>query len=204
MPNFGNEATNIAATKGIGSRYRNPFKAVLSENGILESVTVQIQSSAAGNFKVYLYDDSGNYPNVIIATSQPQSYPNTGGAGVQRTCLFTPNVNLSAGVYWFFPVGDSAFAPSCSLSSQAAGVGWNKYAGAVDYYNSPVDPFPGGDTPQTWNYCIFGTYSLPSNPWPTDMLKKGLISGYHCFMNQYIRATIEGLDPLKLPDGTVF
>jgi hypothetical protein len=34
--------------------------------------------------------------------------------------------------------------------------------------------------------------------------EKGFISGYHCFMSQYLRAKVGGLIPLKLPDGTVF
>ncbi len=33
---------------------------------------------------------------------------------------------------------------------------------------------------------------------------KGLISGYHCFMKQYIDFTKLGLAPLKLPDGTLW
>lgn len=41
-------------------------------------------------------------------------------------------------------------------------------------------------------------------PYPTARLKKDLISGYHCFMNAYILAKIEGFSPLKLPDGTIF
>jgi hypothetical protein len=35
-------------------------------------------------------------------------------------------------------------------------------------------------------------------------LKKGFLSGYHCFLNAYITAEKEGYIPLKLPDGTIF
>jgi hypothetical protein len=34
--------------------------------------------------------------------------------------------------------------------------------------------------------------------------QKGLISGYHCFMKQYIDFTKASLAPLKLPDGTLW
>ena len=34
--------------------------------------------------------------------------------------------------------------------------------------------------------------------------QKGLISGYHCFMKQYIDFTKAGYAPLKLPDGTLW
>ncbi len=44
----------------------------------------------------------------------------------------------------------------------------------------------------------------PANPYSTSSLKKGFVSGYHCFMNAYIGAKITDLDPLKLPDGTIF
>ena len=34
--------------------------------------------------------------------------------------------------------------------------------------------------------------------------KRGLITGFHCFMKQYVDFTKLGLDPLKLPDGTLW
>lgn len=40
--------------------------------------------------------------------------------------------------------------------------------------------------------------------YPTNRLKKDLISGFHVFLNQYIKAKILDYEPLKLPDGTVF
>ena len=43
-----------------------------------------------------------------------------------------------------------------------------------------------------------------AKPYPTSMLRKKRVSGYHCFMNAYIKAKVGGFDPLKLPDGTVF
>jgi len=35
-------------------------------------------------------------------------------------------------------------------------------------------------------------------------LQKGFISGYHCFVNQFVRSRVAGLDPYKLPDGSKF
>ena len=40
------------------------------------------------------------------------------------------------------------------------------------------------------------------NPYPVAWLKKGLMSGFHVFLNQYIKSKVMGYDPLKLPDGT--
>ena len=49
-----------------------------------------------------------------------------------------------------------------------------------------------------------GLQGPQGNPYPKNRLRKDVISGYHCFMNAYIRAKVEEFDPLKLPDGTVF
>lgn len=56
-------------------------------------------------------------------------------------------------------------------------------------------------------YKIFDLYGVAApvaNPYPTDRLKKNLVSGFHCFVNAHIHAEIGGFDPLKLPDGTIF
>jgi hypothetical protein len=39
---------------------------------------------------------------------------------------------------------------------------------------------------------------------PVNRLKKGLVSGFHSFTNQYVLSKVEALTPLKLPDGTTF
>ena len=48
------------------------------------------------------------------------------------------------------------------------------------------------------------TVEAGANPYPKSRLRKNVISGYHCFMDAYLRASREGFNPLKLPDGTVF
>ncbi len=53
-------------------------------------------------------------------------------------------------------------------------------------------------------FYIDNFYGVEANPYPVSALNKNRISGYHCFMDQYMRANREGLDPLKLPDGTLF
>lgn len=40
--------------------------------------------------------------------------------------------------------------------------------------------------------------------YPVSRLNKNRLMGYHCFMDQYLRAKREDLVPLKLPDGTVW
>ena len=50
----------------------------------------------------------------------------------------------------------------------------------------------------------FKKYTAGGAPYPVSELRKGLLSGYHVFMDQYVKAKDQGLDPLKLPDGTPF
>lgn len=49
-----------------------------------------------------------------------------------------------------------------------------------------------------------GLTGIVANPYPIDWLNKKAISGYHCFMNAYLKAKVLSYDPLKLPDGTIF
>ena len=64
-------------------------------------------------------------------------------------------------------------------------------------------------------YAYFGCYTSPGKVVKVNVgeaaptkaeyrAKKGLISGYHCFMKQYIDFSNAGLAPLKLPDGTLW
>lgn len=68
----------------------------------------------------------------------------------------------------------------------------NIYFRTSEYANTGSDPY------------LDVTVGPAANPYPTARLKKGFISGYHCFVSAYILAKIGGFDPLKLPDGTVF
>ena len=63
-----------------------------------------------------------------------------------------------------------------------------------------------GDRTIVYAMYVEVTYTTApeENPYPTSLLKKGLVSGYHCFMNAYLNAKVGGYDPLKLPDGTLF
>ncbi len=51
---------------------------------------------------------------------------------------------------------------------------------------------------------LSGAELPPVYDYPVNMIKKGLVSGYHCFISAYMHAKVTGHIPLKLPDGTVF
>jgi hypothetical protein len=71
-----------------------------------------------------------------------------------------------------------------------------RYIFAINSYNT-------GDSSAA--HAILSNLDLnPTNPYPVGLLKKGLISGYNCFLSAYLSAKIAGYDPLKTPDGAVF
>lgn len=53
-------------------------------------------------------------------------------------------------------------------------------------------------------FYVDNFYGIEIVAYPVSRLNKNRITGYHCFMDQYMRAKREGLRPLKLPDGTVW
>lgn len=53
-------------------------------------------------------------------------------------------------------------------------------------------------------FYVDNFYGVEIAVYPIARLNKNRISGYHCFMDAYMRAKRTGFTPLKLPDGTVF
>ena len=47
-------------------------------------------------------------------------------------------------------------------------------------------------------------FGIAVEPYPIARLNRNRITGYHCFMDSYLRAKRLNLKPLKLPDGTSF
>jgi len=58
--------------------------------------------------------------------------------------------------------------------------------------------------PELAEISNYGLKGITHKHYPISMMKKNLVSGFHVFINQYIRAQILGYNPCKLPDGTVF
>lgn len=65
------------------------------------------------------------------------------------------------------------------------------------------DPWGISDGSFTGILAIYAVY-VGEAAYPVSSLRKGLLSGFHVFMDQYIKAKNESLLPLKKPDGTVF
>jgi len=87
-------------------------------------------------------------------------------------------------------------------------VGVLNFESGEEYPESAVIDVAGG-------YAYFGCDTSPGRVVKVDVAisppagaayraQKGLITGFHCFMKQYIDFSKAGLAPLKLPDGTLW
>jgi len=207
MGDFGRcslSTTSYSTTTGTKTLLRVQ-KLTLPEAGRVTSVKFRVYMSGApfctvDNGKALIYDDSGGAPNALKAVSGATTwYKADGKQWVEFT--FPGGVELDAGDYWFGVVNELYCGYYADILT-AGGSGFTVGGSGTDWYNDPPTTFPGGAS--TWATIIYAcaTYEVTSNTYPVGLLKKGLASGYHCFMNAYINAKIAGYDPLKLPDGT--
>jgi hypothetical protein len=107
---------------------------------------------------------------------------------------------------------NSAFNGSPGLT----GHGWGgEYKKGTIIYNAKRQPIPPVDTDDCFTDCtsldeytyIPAAWGGPGTPPPASApyrAEKGKLSGYHCFLKQYISFINSGFTPLKLPDGTLW
>ena len=153
------------------------------------------------NFEVGLYshDADNNVPLTLLASNKINAKGTTAG---WKSALVSLAINPST-VYWIaFQLDHTNTSSKLDLT----------YSGAekTDRDVTPISTLPD----PTWNtaatnpylIAVYAVYiiEVPPNPYPTRLLKKNLVSGYHCFMSAYLHAKRKGYDPLKLPDGTIF
>ena len=125
--------------------------------------------------------------------------------------VYSPS-KYSTGIYNYGP-GFSSLAYRPENSAQKILGIYNTGDEMIDSYIAParrvhmglysvLDLTSDGWTLQARAVIWAGT--LPTNPYPTELINRKVISGFHCFLGTYIKAKIAGYDPLKLPDGTIF
>ena len=131
---------------------------------------------------------------VAIAITDPHGNYWMGG-------VMTAPVALSAGDYYLGATGDADSGPDIRAYHLS---GLVKRKQGTNFYLVPPNPFGTPNLSSRLEMCIYATYDLPATGMPVGYLKKGLVSGFHCFMSGYLTAKNMGVDPLKLPDGTVF
>ena len=183
-------------------------KGTLSELGTISTVKARINVGkypiSAGDypFKCVIYSDNNNYPNELKGESDIQTLQDdTPKAWVVFN--FSPGIELPAGDYWIGIIRGAGKGNHTDIKL-TGGVRCSKSDAGGDYYNNPPATFPAGGNTDDYLMWLCATYSVTTNPYPTSQLKKGLLSGFHCFMSAYILAKLGGYDPLKLPDGTLF
>lgn len=122
-------------------------------------------------------------------------------SGLQDYNFSAPKPSLSTGVDYVLVIWSETGVAAFTMRSQGIGFTDHSCREEVTYNGWPANL---AGLPGDYEFCINCTYSIVSNAYPVAWLKKNLVSGFHVFLNQYIRSKILGYDPLKLPDGTIF
>lgn len=164
------------------------------------------------NIATYAYSWSRNQYNIT------NTCPGTDLGAISKVEIRFYTEAIGAGWLYFRPYfNGSDWGDQWSPPAQGS-PGWTPYHDITEDTNAP-DPWTWADVKNLdMKLICFGlsdiagcskceirvTYESSANPYPTGLLKKGLVSGFHCFLSAYILAKIAGYDPLKLPDGTVF
>jgi hypothetical protein len=156
--------------------------------------------TSARKMKAALYDAASPYP--LIAQTAERTIAAQVAAWIQFDFVSAPALTASKKyllAVWSELVYQAAYV-KYSAWSAVMRMFYKYSAYAADFPN----PLPSGPTISTVDPCIFCTYSVLIPAYPVARLKKGLISGFHSFMNAYLNAKVGGVEPLKLPDGTRF
>lgn len=154
----------------------------------------------APNFElgIYTHDAGNDRPGVLIAKTPAIQLTN--GVGWKVSAAL--NINLTPNIiYWLaLQVDDTSSNTDIDLLVTEAYIRDFKGPGETEL----EDPWGVSDGKSGRLEAVYAHYTTGLPAFPVSRLRKGLLSGYHVFMNQYIKAKEEGLLPLKKPDGTTF
>lgn len=154
--------------------------------------TGSVQSDAANDFKVggsnYTINDVYIFDRVITASERALLYNSKiKGIGLQF-----------AGCRGYWPTNDEPDGVGCDGATFLDLSSYGNHATAISGTAKAEDIL--SYQPR----IIYTPVKVVLVAWPIPRLRKDVISGYHCFMQQYMNAKRGGWNPLKLPDGTVF
>jgi hypothetical protein len=209
MTTFG---TCSLVESGRGTYTGNPWtirvhKRTLSEDGLLSSIAIRLSCGAIpppghSNVKALIYNNNAGYPSELLGVSNIV-YLTAPFSKAWVTFTFSPSIELPAGDYWIGAISDGGNAGYSDVQTTGT-PRYIKSSGAGTYYTNPPNPYPAGASEDEYTVFECCTYTPSIAPYPTGLLKKDMLFGYHCFMNAYIKAKTLGYTPLKLPDGTTF
>jgi len=202
MSIFGrNSSTGIAALEcSTDTMWAGKF--TLIENGTVSRMDAYLIRGNANNAKLLIYDDggAGGKPGTLKGYTNTIALPVEGGTNWYGAEMTTP-LSLPAGDYWLTAVGDEDSGPDLRADVGSGLI--SKQVGS-NFYAAPPNPWGEEDGSVVANPSIYATYEAGAGTYPVGLLKKGLVSGFHCFMSGYLSAKVAEKDPLKLPDGTPF
>ena len=164
MATFGNTSTATTSDNNIDD-FKNGSRYTLSEDASISKLTAYLDNTGgvACHLRGVIYSDkAGPAPYQLLGTTNEVSI--AAGASVAWVDMsFASSVVLSAGSYWLFVHisldADDTFAFRCDKTTGVGGYG-------ADTYSNGADAEFGSYTSQGWNYCIYATYSLPSDRSP--------------------------------------
>jgi len=202
MATFGN--LDQSGSSGSSVQYDSYWSCFhnMPSGGNITSLTARIRKFLSGSSRMFIYSDDAGYPKDLLVTSAKVSRAG-GFETVVNVHAVTPAVFLPAGNYWIACCSNTAgTSQQLCYAPSTGGVG--KKVPATNQYLSPEAVAQAGGPNSTLLFQVYATYDVVATGLPVGYLKKGLVSGFHCFMSGYLIAKNMGVDPLKLPDGTPF
>lgn len=150
-------------------------QATLSDRASLQSISLYV-NNPAGQLRLGLYGDIGNYPGNLIKESP--SFPSVAGWNTYN--FPSPHVTLDSGNYWlaFLPEDNNLTLPF-------------ENTGTTHFYphlfGNMLNPFPNLEASGTFHYSIYATFIIND---PTNIALKTLAATPLDFSETLLRMTV--------------
>lgn len=149
MPVFGNESIKEEWDDAVNG-YLNGTKYDLSEEGIIQSISLYLYT-AAGNIRLAIYTDDAGAPGSLLCVTASTA----ASTGWNNLNTLT-NPTLAAGTYWLVYQTDHADSHIGTEMGAANQLCWKSYAYAE--YPETWEP----DEYAAWQETINATYTIPT------------------------------------------
>ncbi len=188
----------------------NGLTWVVSEIEMLETTGIELQSYSENTIK-----EQGLYSLKVVAI-QTDSLNDTltkSGLAIDLTGINTLEIWVYAsrtGANIEIRIHDSGGTTTTKSIVISSADTWEKTTWDIsgvsnnnkDDIDSIIVKITNADAENTFYLDNF--FGIEITVYPTARLNKNRITGYHCFMDAYLRAVRLGFEPLKLPDGSIF
>jgi len=192
----------------LGAAWTTPQLAIAKDN----AYAYKLLARFAYTRWLYGYAFNFNVPataqilGVLVELNRKCSSTSTHGGDFR----ITDALGEGAGAYKDDPdhwiTGDNIvyvpYGSSSSLWSLALTPAWIN-SSAFGYWFQVTNNSSGSRTFSV-DHVRMSVFYEPASPLAAYRAQKGFVSGYHCFMKQYMDFSNRGLAPLKLPDGSLW